>query len=939
MTNNSLQSVSGRISAGKHGWLAASSLAAIIALSPVTAYAADAVQDDEADAAAANGDENEIVVTGSRASVSGFQAPTPVSVIDGDQLEQQVSTTVAEVLQLEPAFKAVRSAGGNLNNFSSPGQSTADLRGLGGQRTLVLVDGSRIVPQAPAVTTGVPVTTDLNVIPTNMIERVEVVTGGASAQYGSDAVAGVVNILLKKQFDGIELNASTGFAEAGDNFRYKLGAVGGFSFADNRGHFVASVEATKFGEVEDLYERDWGREEYMIVSNANFATNGLPAQISTPGVHNFNSVGGRITTPGFSLFNFTFNDDGTIRPYDAGSLNDGTYQIGGESLSRNTGSSLVPGVKRLVAYARGEFEFSDALTLILEGGYSHTKADFSGGFSNSRGLGYTIQIDNPFLPQVVKDAMVAAGRTNITVSKGIYDAGNIDFPVENKTPHGTIGIKGDLGGTWSYDAHYSYGENRFRSDFSNNFSPVFTALALDAVIDPATGNVVCRSTLSGTNPLAQGCRPLNIFGPTASTRTTPDALAYTHRSDFNAVLYKQHAAGINVRGEPFSTWAGPVAVAFGGEYRKESEVLTAGPLATAGRFAIGNATPFSGKFDVTEGYLETIVPLASSLDVNAAIRYADYSTAGGQTTWKVGSVWEPLDGLRFRVTRSRDIRAPAIYELFSPGSFITTALTVNGVTAVIPQNRTIGNPNLSPEKADTLTIGVVVQPVAIPGLRASLDYYKINLKDAIDSQSAATIGAACTAGDMLSCSFITFAANGTTPIQLVAPVQNLSQFETSGLDMALQYRADLTDNSSLTTRFTGTYALHAYIDGIDRAGENGIGSLGSTPRFRGNLNETYSNGPFSITAQIYYISKGKLNNQFNTIPALTINNNTVKAAAYLNLFASVKASENLEVSASIYNALDKDPPVSPYATQGQAVNGQYYDKIGRVFQMGVKVRF
>jgi outer membrane receptor protein involved in Fe transport len=388
-----------------------------------------------------------------------------------------------------------------------------------------------------------------------------------------------------------------------------------------------------------------------------------------------------------------------------------------------------------------------------------------------------------------------------------------------------------------------------------------------------------------------------------------------------------------------------VAIAFGGEYRKESENLTAGPLSTAGRFAIGNATPFSGEFNVKEAYFEAIVPLARdlsfarSLDLNGAIRYADYSNAGGQTTWKFGGVYEPIEGLRFRATRSRDIRAPAIFELFSPGSFTNTALTVNGVTAVIPQNRTVGNLNLKPEKADTLTLGVVVQPSGIPGLRMSLDYFRIDLKDAIDSLSAANIGNACTAGDAEACSFITFAADKKTPTRLVAPIQNISQFKTSGLDMALSYRTGLGGSRALTTRFTGTYALHAYINGIDRAGENGMGSLGSQPRFRGNLSETYSDDIFSLTAQLLYISKGNNDNQFNTIPALTINDNTIKAAAYVNLFGSVKVTERFELNAGIDNLLDKDPPVSPYATQGQPVNGQLYDKIGRVFQVGAKVKF
>jgi len=940
-------------------WTTTAFLAGLTSGLAVPAYASDAQQESQPPATEAQpdapppasqdspgaGDQrtdvDEIVVTGTRTAVSGFAAPSAVSVIGGDIIDRQAPITVADVLQQEPAFKATRSPGGNANNFSSPGQSTADLRGLGGQRTLVLVDGSRVVPQAPAVTTGVPVTTDLNVIPTNMIDRVEVVTGGASAQYGSDAVAGVVNILLKKHFEGLELTAQSGISGQGDNARYKFGAVGGFNFADGRGNVVLSAEATGFDEINDIYSRDWGRQEYMIVTNANFATNGLPANIVAPHVLNANSMGGKILGPvGFSLRNYTFNDDGTIRPYDSGTLSDGTYQIGGEGRSRNTGSSLVPGMDRIVAYGRASFEFSPALTLILEGGYSRTIGKFTGGLPNF--ASFTIQNDNAFLPQAVKDAMANQGLTSITVAKGVYDVGNINFRVKNETPHGTIGIEGALGGSWHYDAHYSYGENHFRSDFTNNFSPVFWNLAVDAVVDPASGQIVCRSTLTPGNPLAAGCVPVNIFGPNAVSGSGPEALAYVNRADYNAVLYKQHAAGINIRGELFSTWAGPVAAAFGGEYRRESESLTAGPLSTSNRFAIGNAVPFSGKFDVKEVYAELVVPLAQdvafarSLDLNGAIRYADYSSAGGQTTWKVGGVWEPVDWLRFRVTRSRDIRAPAIYELFSPGSFTNTALTVNGITAVIPQNRTVGNPDLRPEKADTLTIGAVLQPAAIPSLRFSVDYYKIDIKDAIDSLSAANIGNACTAGDATACSFITF--SGNTPVRLLAPVQNISQFETSGLDIALSHQLQL-GNGTLSTRLSGSYTLHAYINGIDRAGENGMGSLGSQPRFRGNLSETYANGPFSLTAQLLYISKGNNDNQFNTIPALTINQNRIPAAAYVNLYSSVKVSENFELNASIDNLLDKDPPVSPYATQGQPVNGQLYDKIGRVFEVGAKVRF
>lgn len=987
---NSMNFGSARMTGKKHYLMVATCLgtgllapAAWAEEMPATSTVATVAAAPQSDPAPARSAEEEIVVTGSRTAAAGFNAPSAVSVVGSEDIRRQAPTTIAEVLAQEPSFKASRSAGGNGNNFSSPGQATADLRGLGGQRTLVLIDGSRIVPQAPAVNTGVPVTTDLNVIPTNMIERVEVVTGGASAQYGSDAVAGVVNLILRKKFEGLELNAQSGISQEGDNFRYKIGAVGGVSFADGRGNLVVSGEMTQSSEINDVYSRKWGARAGMAISNPNLNTTnpnlpgfGLPALIASDNVFNSNSIGGQITTTGFRYTNYTFEDNGTIRPLNVGAFQNGGFQLGGEGFSRTKGSSLTPGVKRYVAYARFSYEFSPALTLIAEGGYSKTDAFFSGGAPNTTGNGFTIQRDNAYLPQVVRDAMFAdtsvlGGRTSITVARTFTeDLGNINFNVTNKTPHGTIGVEGDLGGSWHYDAHYSYGQNEFRSDFTNNFTSLSGAnpysFAVDAVFNGA-GQIVCRATRDGsTNPLAAGCVPLNIFGPTAGLRSQPGAIDYVNRSGFNAVMYKQHSAAFNLRGNLFSTWAGPIAVAAGGEYRKESQDLTADALATASRFVIGNAAPFSGKFDVKEGYFEALVPLArdvpflKSLDVNGAIRYADYSTAGGQTTWKVGGVWEPVDGLRFRVTRSRDIRAPALYELFSKGSQTLTSLTVDMdgpgplplFSGLIPQNRTIGNPALRPEKANTLTLGVVAQPRGIPGLRASVDYYNIDLRDAIDSLSAATIGSLCTGGDQTFCNIITTNSVGV-PISLSTGFRNLGSFKSSGIDMAVSYRMGLGSETSLTTRFSGTYALHVYVNpgtpgaaSVDRSGENGQANLGAIPRFRGNVTETLESGPFSLSAQLLFISAGTNDNLYTTERGsnglwgpLSINDNSVPAFAYINLFSSFKVNDQFEFGINIDNLLNKDPAFVPYQTQGQATSGAYYDKIGRTFEVTARVKF
>lgn len=921
-----------------------------------TAIAQDINSTDETnvvdDAGAADvADAGEIIVTGSRAATNGFDAPTPTVILGEELVKQQGAATIAQVLNQEPAFKATRSPGGNGLNVGNPGQAAADLRGLGPQRTLVLVNGARVVPAAPSINASNPVTTDLNLIPTMMIERVEVVTGGASAQYGSDAVAGVVNILLKRSAPGIELTAQTGISQYGDNFSYRLGALGGFDFGDDRGHVVASVEYSDSDGLGDIYTRDWGRQEYQIVSNAAFATNGLPANILSPNVHNYLAAGGLIVGPNnFALRGMTFNADGTMRSYDAGVLNNGSFQIGGEGKTAYTNIEMSPPVERITAYARGEYEFSDFLTLSLEGGYSESTSTLHGAIPRFSNM--PILRTNPFLPTAVRDAMIAQNLNSITVSKTFYDMGNALYRVKNETPHFMIGADGSLGDTWRYDMHYSYGENRFSSDVSNNLATANLAFALDAVADPMTGNPVCRATLPGPsfNAAAAGCVPVNPFGPNTAT---PAGQAYIAQSGFSTSNYSQHAAGLNIRGRPFSTWAGPVSLAFGGEYRRESQTVEADPLSSRFGFTFaGNVGVFDGSFNVKEGYVETLVPLASdlsfarSLTLNAAVRYADYSSVGGQTTWKVGGVYEPIDGLRFRVTRSRDIRAPAIFELKSPGSITANLITVRGITARVPQNATIGNPDLDAEVADTFTAGVVAEPEFGGGrLRASIDYYDINLKDAITSYSSTTIGTLCTLGQQQFCDYITFDGAGI-PTRVNAPVQNIGALRTKGIDGQLSYSAPVGAVGTFDATLSGTYVFDALLNSgapgavaIDRAGENSQANLGALPTFRGNASVTYSEPSFSLTVQGLFISSGTLDNSNNTTPALTINDNDVPAVAYLNLYSTIHMSEKVDFTFSVSNLFNQDPPPVPSLIFSTPTNGVYYDKVGRAFQAGVNWKF
>ncbi len=299
-----------------------------VSLGSASAHAQEAASEGE--------DAPAIIVTASRTATNALDAPTPTQIVSGEVIERQAATTVMEVLNQNPAFKATRSPGANATNTSSPGQATADLRGLGGQRTLVLVNGSRVVPFAPASNLGSPTTTDLNLFPTIMIDRVDVVTGGASALYGSDAVSGVVNVIMKKKYQGLAVTAQAGISQEGDYRTLRGGFIAGTSFADDRGNVVLSADFSDNTGVSDIYSRDWGRRETLLVSNsqrttANTPGFGQPAFIIADGVRNSLGAGGVIITSGLTgLTNMTFNTDGTLRPFNKGTIFGGTTMVGGE---------------------------------------------------------------------------------------------------------------------------------------------------------------------------------------------------------------------------------------------------------------------------------------------------------------------------------------------------------------------------------------------------------------------------------------------------------------------------------------------------------------------------------------------------------------------------------------------------------------------------------
>ena len=912
----------------------------------------------------------EITVTGTRAARDGYQAPSPTNVINAVVIDNQGATSLGEILEQTGMIKGTRNPNSNATNASSPGQWTADLRGLGGQRTLVLVDSSRIVPFAPASNRSVPTTTDLNLIPTMMIERVETVTGGASAQYGSDAVSGVVNILLRREFDGVRVRAQSGISEEGDAEQKRVGVLGGWNSQDGRAHFVFSADWVDQEGVGDIYTRDWGRRETMIVS-----TPGTPSLTWADNVRSALGDGGIIgqgrnatntANVPFTLTGQTFDPDGSIRPFQYGHpLAPGatsSTMIGGEGGSLMKGVSLVPGVERFSSYARLGYDFSDTLHGYVTAGYSQSTGTLIAGQPRWTANQLFIRADNAFLPSTVSDAMTAQGVGGFRMTRLANDIGNNKYVVDNKSPRFSAGLEGSFAGGWDWDAHVSYGRNDYHSDPENNPIIANLAFALDAVQDGG-GNIVCAATIPDHprfDPAAAGCAPLNLFG---EGNASAAAIDYIQGNPYAKVVYEQTTFGANLNGELFATWAGPIAVATGFEYREEKEDVTADPLAAAGGYFSANNSPWSGSFDVAEGYVEAIVPLARGtqfaelIDLNVAYRYAEYSTAGGMEAWKAGLVWEPADFLRFRVTQSRDIRAPALYELYSPGGAVTnniTMININDFGAanpairnyVIPQRTAGGNINVEAEEGDTRTIGFVFSPIYGPldGFSFSVDYYDIELDKAITNLNGANIANLCISGIRAFCNLFTFNAAGD-PTALNAGSINLGSFQQKGYDVQLDYSLPL-GNGTWTIGYTGTYVTDSIVDTglpgadpVDRAGEHGAANFAAVPNFRGNLSTGYRTPTWSGTVQAVHVSSGRLDNLYNTPGNPTINRNDIPAYVLVNVYGSYTLSERVRLFGSIRNVLDRDPVMTPYTVLNAPVYGAYYDKVGRQYAIGMDVSF
>lgn len=866
-----------------------------------------------------------IVVTGSRIDRAGFQAPTPLTVVGEVELRQAGRTNVGAVLADLPQFRASVNPGSTTTSANS-GSFGVDLRGLGVVRTLVLLDKHRFVGDA-----------DLNSIPFDLVKRVEVVTGGASAAWGSGAVAGVVNITLDDRYKGVSLTAQNGVSSRGDGVQHRLAATAGFSFAEDRGNIVFTAEYVNNEGVDSKLARK-NVSRYQLISNPAFTpTNGQGQLLLSPNIRQANASPGGLIVSG-PLSGRTFNPDGTLRPFVFGQVV-GSLMIGGEGPSNDDTTRLTSPAKRVNLLGKVSYDLTPDIRVSADVRYSQVRSDQE-FFPDSDISPLTISVLNAFLPAAVRSELVAANQTSFKMGRFNTDYGNIPFSAKRTDVQGTIGVNGQFGDNYRWDAYYSHGTETTHHSYGGLRIASNYAAAVDSIISPTSGQPICRIAL--TDPTT-ACVPINLFGQGAPSQT---ALNYVLGTGMRRIRTTLDVGGVSLRGEPFSLPAGAVSVAIGAEARHESSENTVDALSAAKRFSFLNLSPLKGSFSVKEAFAEVLVPLIKdapllhNLNFNGAARISDYNTSGSIWSWKIALTDELFPGVKLRGVRSRDIRSPNVVELFTTSGLSTTNVFDPVLNSTYQINRIVGgNPALLPESADTWSGGIILEPAFARGLSLSIDYYSIRVEGAIAATSAQDVITKCAAGLTSACALITRnPSNGNVITQVRTTNQNFSVTKTSGVDTELSFRAPLTivGDTPGTLRLRGlvTYVDKLlYDDGTLRF--DAVGDLGATiafglPRWRATASAGYDIGRTSVDLRVRYVDGGVYNSR------QSIQNNQISSRTYVDLafqtgIGTSDASTQLKIFGSIANLFDRAPPIAP--------NSAHFDIIGRYFTLGAKVSF
>lgn len=924
-------------------------------------------------------DSQTIIVTGTRIQNSGIRSPTPLTVLGQDKILQTAPSAADDVLAQLPAFRPSSGPNQVQRNAGSisTGQSLANLRGLGSQRTLLLIDGQRVVPTNPQGTTST------SIIPVNLIQRVEVVTGGASAAYGSDAVAGVTNFVLADRIDGLRGSVYGGISDHGDNKEYGASFAYGFTADNDRLSVIIGADFNKNYGVGNIYERKWsavepGNSGNPISFGAARAAgtpafgwaNGVEYASQTPGgvINSATTTGGAASTV---LNQLAFNPDGTTYRLVRGPVF-GNLMI--DSSSNPIATPLAQwNLKQPLTQGSGlvklSYEINEDSSVFLLGNYAQSNVFTFSQFHQSPTI--TILANNPYLPAGIAQQM--ADNDIASFNMGRVDTEWLGTSADNTytTWRISAGVKGKLFEGVKWDVSYNMGRSTIDSKVYGSREANLYA-ALYAVRD-GSGNIVCGpiatnphfATARQTNTVQPGkvqpgCVPINPFGAGNASQAAVD---YVSGIEYTKAVMEQHTIAANLTGSLFELPGGPASFALGGELRWDDLHQTADDLQILGVYSSGNNQSYKGSNQVKEAYVELDLPVLAdipgihSLSINAAARRTDYKISGPVTTWKLGGVYEPFDGLRFRITRSRDIRAPSLAELFSVGGISSTGSffnPFNGQSARLPQ-QALGNPNLIPEKADTLSFGGSFEGRgSLSGLRLSVDYYRIKVKDVIASVSATDSIARCYAGNQTYCQAIEFDNSVFGIARVLVQPFNQSLLDTEGVDFEFGYRTGLDKiglPGALDATLFATRLLHQKT--TDIAGPNGVtldyaGYQNAQSKWVVSAYLNYKLEPVTVGLQMRAFSKigfsplyvGPGQDGYDPTKANSINKNFFEGQQLFNLnlaYDFALGGKKAQIFGNVNNLFDTTPP--EFALAAINLGGNPYDYVGRTYKLGVRFGF
>lgn len=949
-------------------------IGAIGCLGTPGAIAQDTAADDE--------DIEEVVVTGSRIKRSGIDAPTPVTVLNSEVISLAGEVNLANLLNQLPALGSTFTNASSSGFIGTVGLSFLDLRRLGRDRTLVLVDGRRHVGGSAG-----EASVDINSIPQELIERVEVVTGGASAIYGADAVSGVVNFVMKDDYEGLSLYGQVGNADEGDSFSYTTRGIMGGNFADGRGNAVMTFEySSSDGFIGN--DRSYRRENLRFVDNpANGDTldnpnDGIPDEILLPDIGlDFITIGGIFDDFGG---NTLVVENGQFRPFDTGSqVFAGGDQQGGDALrTSDIAGSLQADLERIITTAKINYQVNDNMNAFIEAKYINAKSFALNGTGAFDIFSISIGQDYAFLTDDQRQFMVDNNINTLFVSRSHNEAER-NSRAERQLFRGVAGIEGDFDNGIAYELSYVYGRSTNAIQQGNNRINARFSAGLDAVIDPATGQAVCRSSIDpaaaeGIPDFAlNGCVPINILGEGAISQ---EAINFAYADAFVNESLEQNVINLAFTGDTadmgFELPAGGISWATGFEYRKETASSVPSEIDQLGLTFLNVIPPTGGSFDVYEGFAEVSIPLlkdtafAKHLSVDGAVRISDYSTVGSATTWKVGMNWAPIDDLRFRGTFGRAIRAPNIAELFGPQSqtflFFDDPCDVDfldegganraancaalGAPDGFQQDDTRGNtpgttggnPNVGEETADTLTIGMVYTPSWAQGLSLTLDYWDIEIESAISTPTLDDVLSNCVDGasiDNSFCSLITRDPNTFQVETFTITNQNFAALEARGIDFEVNYLWNLESAGAIDFRAIGTYLIErndfpfqVQPDFVDEE----AGELGD-PEWSINFNATWNYEKWSFNYEMRFIDDMLIVeiDELEADPDLQDVTST-GTTFFHDIRVGYELRDNIELFAGVNNLTQEFPPVG---LSGAGTDSAIFDNIGRFYYTGLRVDF